>query len=187
MNIKYDSKIGIPSYIIFILALGYLDYISGFKFSLFPLYLIPIIIISWNENIGIVILSSIMASIIITIKDVHSTFELNRDVYLYWDISVKVLILLLISYTIWRIRSLMFEKDQLNIRLQHSLTEIQELREMIPICAWCHSVRNDEGFYEKIETYLSKVTGSQLTHGICPTCTEKYYGHFGKPPGGKSK
>jgi hypothetical protein len=187
MSIKYSSKIGVPSFIVFIIAIGYLDYVSGFKFSLFPLYLIPVIVISWHENIGIVTLSSIMASAIITIKDVHSALGLNKGTYFYWDISIKVLILFLIGYTFWKIRNLMAEKDQLNIRLQQSLTEIQELRQMIPICAWCHSVRNDQGFYEKIETYLSKVTGSQLTHGICPSCTEKYYGQFGKPSGDKSK
>jgi hypothetical protein len=186
MNVKYDSRLGIPVSIAFIFAIGYLDYISGFKFSLFPLYLIPIAVISWNENITITILATAIASTIITIKDVHTALELNSGIYFYWDMFVKVCMLLLISYTFWKIRSLMIEKDRLNIELNRSLTEIQELREMIPICAWCHSVRNDKGFYEKIETYLSKVTGSKLTHGICPTCTAKYYGDFTKQSDDKS-
>ena len=182
MGIKYDSRFGIPVSIVFIFVIGYLDYVSGFKFSLFPLYLVPIAVISWNENKVITILSSLLASGIIAIKDTHNALIYNMGVYFYWDILVKVIVISLMCYTFLKIRRLMIEKDALNVKLSQSLAEIQELREMIPICAWCHSVRNDKGFYEKIETYLSKITGSKLTHGICPACTEKYYGNFDKRP-----
>ena len=187
MSITYDSRFGIPVAIVFIFVIGFLDYASGFKFSLFPLYLIPLAVISWNESKAITFLSSVLASAIIAVKDAHNVLSYNFGVYFYWDILVKVIIILSMSFTFMKIRSLMIEKDALNVKLTRSLEEIQELREMIPICAWCHSVRNDKGFYEKIETYLSKVTGSKLTHGICPACTEKYYGNLSKPSEGKSE
>ena len=187
MSIKYASRFGIPISIAFIFAIGCLDYASGFKFSLFPLYLIPIAVISWNENRAITFLSSVLASAIIAVKDTHNALAYNMGAYFYWDILIKVIVILLMSYTFSKIRSLMIEKDVLNAKLSQSLAEIQELREMIPICAWCHSVRNDKGFYEKIETYLSKLTGSTLTHGICPACIEKYYGRLNKPPEEKTE
>ena len=186
MRLKYNARFGVPIAISFIFLIGYLDYASGFKFNLFPLYLLPIAIISWNGNVAVTVFSSIVASVIITVKDRHNAIAYNMGIYFYWDTLIKVLMILLLSYSFWKIRRLMIEKDTLNAQLQQSLAEIRELREMIPICAWCHSVRNDKGFYEKIETYLGKVTGSKLTHGICPACTEKYYGHFDKQSGGKS-
>jgi hypothetical protein len=178
--LKYYSKFGLPISILFIFVIGYLDYVSGFKFSLFPLYLLPIAVISWNENIAVTILCSIIASVIIAAKDTHNALAYNMGIYFYWDIIVKIFVILLMSYALWKIRNLIIEKDALNVQLQQSLAEISELREMIPICAWCHSIRNDKGLYEKIDSYLSKHTGSKLTHVICPACTEKYYGHFDK-------
>ena len=157
MRLKYNSRFGVPISIVFIFIIGCLDYVSGFKFSLFPLYLLPIAVISWNENIAVTILSSIIASVIIAAKDTHNALSHNIGLYFYWDIAVKIFIILLMSYAFWKIRSLMIEKDTINTQLLKSLDEIQELREMIPICAWCHSVRNDKGFYEKIDTYLSKL------------------------------
>jgi len=182
MKCRYDSRIGILLLLAFILGISYVDYASGFKFSLFPLYLIPIALISWNEKITVTILSSVLASIIILIKDIYYR-TLVTD-YAYWDLFIKILLLFITSFMIWKIRNLIIENDRAVGELRQSLSEIQELREMIPICAWCHSVRNDEGFYEKIESYLNKHTGSKLTHGICPSCVEKYYGHRSKQSDG---
>ena len=44
---------------------------------------------------------------------------------------------------------------------------------MTLICAWCKKVRDDQGYWNKIEAYLSARTDAQFTHGICPDCTKK--------------
>jgi hypothetical protein len=41
---------------------------------------------------------------------------------------------------------------------------------MIPICAWCHKIRNDAGFWQGIESYLQAHTDATFSHGICPDC-----------------
>lgn len=54
--------------------------------------------------------------------------------------------------------------------LQQALAEIKELRGLIPMCAWCKNVRDDAGFWQRLEDYLTAHTGARTTHGICPTC-----------------
>jgi hypothetical protein len=54
--------------------------------------------------------------------------------------------------------------------LQQALAEIGELRGLIPVCAWCKNVRDDAGFWQRLEDYLTTHTGARTTHGICPTC-----------------
>jgi integral membrane sensor domain MASE1 len=54
--------------------------------------------------------------------------------------------------------------------LEQALREIKTLRGMIPICAWCKKVRNDEGFWDQIEDYLQAHTKAEFTHGMCPQC-----------------
>lgn len=51
-------------------------------------------------------------------------------------------------------------------------TEIRQLKDLIPICAYCRKIRNDGNYWQMVETYISEQTGSNFTHGICPTCSE---------------
>ncbi len=63
-----------------------------------------------------------------------------------------------------------------NEALQQALNEIDTLRETLPICAHCKSIRDDEGYWQKIEIYLKKHSGTDLTHGLCPGCEKDLYG-----------
>jgi len=53
--------------------------------------------------------------------------------------------------------------------------EIRELRELIPVCAHCKQVRDDKGFWHRVETYMTRVTHKAVTHGVCPACMAKHY------------
>lgn len=179
MNRKYNRSTDAPLLFCLIVLTAYWDYRSGFRFSLFPLYLIPVATIAWFDRRAVTMTLSLFAGALVVIKDTLSGYS-RDNTYLVWDEGIKVVLLLVISYGVWKISNLLREKDQTNQELRQALSEIRELRDMIPICAWCHSVRNDKGFYEKIEVYLSQLTGADLTHGICPSCIEKYYGDLAK-------
>jgi integral membrane sensor domain MASE1 len=56
-----------------------------------------------------------------------------------------------------------------------ALAEIRTLRGFIPICAWCHKVRDDEGFWQRLETYLGANTDATISHSICPSCSDKQH------------
>ena len=63
-----------------------------------------------------------------------------------------------------------------NRQLQTALSEVRELRGLLPICAACKKIRNDEGVWDQIETYISRHTDAKFTHAICPECTVRLYG-----------
>ncbi|MFC1556127.1 DUF3365 domain-containing protein, partial [candidate division KSB1 bacterium] len=67
------------------------------------------------------------------------------------------------------------EKEIYIAQLQTALDEIKTLKDFIPICVECKNIRNDEGYWEQVELYITKQTGSAFSHGICPNCTEKLY------------
>jgi DNA-binding response OmpR family regulator len=64
-------------------------------------------------------------------------------------------------------------------QLQDSLAQIKQLKGFIPICAHCKKIRNDEGFWQKVEVYIEKHSDATFSHGICPECIEKYYPGLG--------
>ncbi|MFA5180764.1 MAG: PAS domain S-box protein [Syntrophales bacterium] len=51
--------------------------------------------------------------------------------------------------------------------------EIKQLQGFLPICAYCKKIRDDEGYWNQVEKYVSDHTGVQFSHGICPACYEK--------------
>lgn len=59
--------------------------------------------------------------------------------------------------------------------LQQALAEVKTLRGFLPICASCKSVRDDAGYWQKIERYIESHSDARFTHGICPSCIERLY------------
>jgi phosphoserine phosphatase RsbU/P len=57
-------------------------------------------------------------------------------------------------------------------RILQFTTEIRQLENLIPICAYCRKIRNDGNYWQLVETYINEQTGSNFTHGVCPTCAE---------------
>lgn len=64
------------------------------------------------------------------------------------------------------------EREALRERLQSARDEVQALRALLPICSYCRRIRDDEDAWHSVETYLSRLTASSYTHGICPSCYE---------------
>jgi hypothetical protein len=63
-----------------------------------------------------------------------------------------------------------FVDGMLHVVVIEDVTELQELRKLIPICASCKMIRSEEGEWEQIESYLHRNSTAALTHGLCPEC-----------------
>jgi PAS domain S-box-containing protein len=50
------------------------------------------------------------------------------------------------------------------------LAELAQLAELLPICSYCRKIRDDHGYWQRVEDYVSSRTMTEFTHGICPTC-----------------
>jgi hypothetical protein len=53
--------------------------------------------------------------------------------------------------------------------------EIKQLRGILPICAHCKKIRDDNGYWSRVESYIQRHSGAQFSHSICPECAKKYY------------
>lgn len=65
------------------------------------------------------------------------------------------------------------ERAALVTELQKALAEVKTLRGLIPICSWCGKIRDDQGFWQSVETFIQSSTIAKCTHGICPECRDK--------------
>lgn len=62
--------------------------------------------------------------------------------------------------------------------LQKALAHVKELSGMLPICAHCKKIRNDKGYWEQVEVYVTNHSEAQFTHGFCPDCIKTYYSEY---------
>lgn len=67
------------------------------------------------------------------------------------------------------------ERAALLRQLQEALASIKTLRGLLPICAACKKIRDDHGYWNQLEAYLSQHSDVQFTHGICPDCVRQRY------------
>ena len=70
--------------------------------------------------------------------------------------------------------------DELEVRvlertreLQVALENVKQLQGLVPICAWCKKVRDDQNYWHEVEHYFAAHSEATFTHGMCPACFEK--------------
>lgn len=69
------------------------------------------------------------------------------------------------------------KNEQLVAELQQALDKIKTLGGLIPICSSCKRIRDDQGHWNQLESYLHEHTSADFTHGICPECKRRLYQH----------
>jgi len=75
-----------------------------------------------------------------------------------------------------KINQMAIELNDQNIELQNTLKKLKVLKGLLPICASCKKIRDDKGYWNKIEGYIQKHSDATFSHGVCPECLEKLYG-----------
>lgn len=131
----------------------------------------------------------LVASIAITIIS-ELAFTLYIDVYGYFNM-VGHLLKIVAFYLIYKAiiesglrkpYSLLFRNLKLHEEeLRNALNEVKALRGILPICAACKKIRDDQGYWQQVEVYIRDRTDADFSHGICPDCMKELYPEYGCP------
>jgi ligand-binding sensor domain-containing protein len=106
----------------------------------------------------------------------------------FFVLALVSVVLAIVAVPLLRMRQLRARARELDERVQEAIRELKVLSGLLPICAWCKKVRDDGGYWSKIEAYLSARTDAQFTHGICPECNDKMLAEEGtSQPHGPAK
>lgn len=72
----------------------------------------------------------------------------------------------------------LMEMRRLNHELETALAEIKRLHGILPICSSCKDIRDDAGYWQKLEAYIEEHSDVNFSHGICPECIAKLYPEY---------
>src|SRR5205085_10649947 len=67
------------------------------------------------------------------------------------------------------------ERNRAARELREAHDHVRALSELLPICAWCKRLRDDQGYWQAVEQFISQRTGAKVTHGICPDCRDSHF------------
>ena len=66
-------------------------------------------------------------------------------------------------------------QERLIAQLREALSKIKTLHGLLPICASCKKIRDDEGYWQDLDAYITDHTEAEFSHGLCPHCAKKLY------------
>jgi hypothetical protein len=161
--------------ILFTLVIGFLDYWMGLEYRMKIFYLVPISYATWfiGKKTGIVFstwpATTILYSAIVSGKN-HDNSPIE-----IWNIAMYLAFFIIVTLLLSKLRITMQQRAGLITKLQNALNAVKELSGILPICANCKKIRDDEGYWHDVDIYISRHTKAEFTHGICKECANKLY------------
>jgi len=159
--------------LVILISIGVLQDLTGTRITMAPFYLIPITLVTLRSSRTAGLLTSIVCGVMWISMDVRSPSYL----FLWldaWNNLLRVGVFVSSSLLLSRLKVDMIREMELNAELQAALAEVHQLSGLLPICAWCKRIRDDDGNWQQIESYISVHSEADFTHGICPDCAQKH-------------
>lgn len=136
----------------------------------------------WRE-IAIAIVVSIATYLLAAKYDIIDAFIQYSREHESWNLDeiltvFVALVFLAIVYGVRRRREMILLNlavSRKNEELQAAISEIKQLKGILPICASCKRIRDDKGYWHQVEVYVSKHTEAEFSHGLCPECVKKMH------------
>ena len=79
------------------------------------------------------------------------------------------------------------EKEKLIAELEKAFAEVKTLSGLLPICSYCGKIRDDKGYWSRLEKYVQTHSKAKFSHGICPDCVKEHYPEYYKKIKDKTK
>jgi len=97
--------------------------------------------------------------------------------HIFFTVNALIIFVVLWYLALSQVKRRQTQEERIKLieKLKENLAKVKALSGMLPICASCKKVRDDEGYWNQIESYIQDHSEAEFTHGICPECTKKLY------------
>lgn len=158
-----------------VIFLALVDYISGYDLNFFVFYFIPVALAAWKVGPRSAAVLAVMCAIGWFLVDLLSQHRYSHAIYMYWNGGIRLFAFLIVATAVSNLRHALDRERRLAQDLQKMLDEVKTLRGLLPICASCKKIRNDQGYWEQIEHYIADRSDAEFTHSLCPECLKALY------------
>lgn len=153
---------------------GSVDYLTGKEINLLLFYLVPVALIAWFMNRRNAFLISIFCASASFVVELLIGHFYSESVSMYWNASLRLTSFMIFAAVLSSMKLYFEENSELVLEIRIALAKINTFTGRNPICAWCQKVRNEEGRWQKFDSYVKEHSITEVTHGICPDCLQQF-------------
>jgi hypothetical protein len=165
-----------------VFLLGLVDYVTGYEVGFFLFYFLPIAAAAWVLGLARGYAVALLSTGVWLAADWAAGHPYSSPAVAVWDSAIRLVAFLVIASSAAKIQGLLAQERQLTAELQAALRQVKTLTGLLPICAACKKIRDDEGYWQEIEKYVAKHTAARFTHGLCQDCANKFLREAGLDP-----
>jgi hypothetical protein len=148
------------------------DALTPVELGFSAFYVLPVLIATWGlglyRGLGFALLSACCWYCL----DLASGRSVTHEFFRAWDTFNHLLSHSLIAIVAGSLKAAFLREQQMRVDRDQALQNVHELEGLLPVCAWCKKIRNDEGYWQELEAYLEPRTKASFSHGICPDCAD---------------
>jgi len=162
-----------------VVALGVVDWLTGYELNFFLFYFLPVSVGAWFLGfVGAVSLGVLSAGVWFG-ADVLTGHVYTSNIYFVWNTMVRLVAFLTIGWCVSTIKQLLDTERKTAESLRRSLSQIKVLETFLPICTQCKKIRDQQGAWQQLETYIGQHSDTQFSHSYCPECARKIMAEAG--------
>jgi hypothetical protein len=157
-----------PASVLVLGGIGLLDHLTGPEISFGVFYFLPIWMMTWHLGRRPAVLFSVLCALVWLVVDETDGGAPSSPWIPFWNAGARLVYFLTFALLLSGTRE----------KLQASRREAKRLSSLLPICAECKKIRDDQGQWHEVEAYIRDHSDTSFSHGICPDCTKKLYPEY---------
>jgi hypothetical protein len=150
-----------------------LDYATGYELGFFVFYFLPVALAAWRLGRFPAAATAVLAAMVWFWMDALGGHVYRSHMVAVWNTVIRLLSFLVIAWGVSWIGELLSKERQISANLRQALAEIKILEGILPICASCKKIRNQDDRWQQLEVYISAHTKAHFSHGLCPECAKR--------------
>jgi hypothetical protein len=154
-------------------AVVVLDYLTGYELNFFVFYFAPVALAAWRAGLMPGLAAAVLCAAVWFETDFLAGHVYPSAGVAVWNTIVRLAAFLSIGWAMSRIRDLLLTERRIAEELSRSLAEVQVLEGLLPICASCNKIRDDQQQWQPLESYLTDHSRASFSHGLCPDCAQR--------------
>lgn len=168
--------------LLLVAVVGALDVAAGPDVTFSSFYLVAVIFGTWRGGrrwglvaAGCSALAGLLAELLLSEPYLHLESSHPSAWILVWNTVARLLVFVGAVVAVSTLQGLLRERDAKARELERALAEIRTLEGLLPLCAWCKRIRDEEDArrWKPLERYVAEHTDAAFTHGICPDCAQR--------------
>jgi hypothetical protein len=149
------------------------DALTPFELGFSAFYVLPVLIATWGLGLSRGLGFALLSACCWYCLDLASGRTVSHEFFRAWDTFNHLLSYALIAVVTGNLKAAFQREQVLREDRDRALQNVRELEGLLPVCAWCKKIRDEEGRWQELEAYLKPRSNTSFSHGICPACAEQ--------------